>query len=83
MQQLQLGLYASREADHRANQDQSRQAVSWREERAALLDRAALLEDRLAAGSASAAAAAKAVPRGCLCLPAPDVACALAEWRVT
>ena len=72
-----LALDTCREAEERSIQDQSKQAVCWREERAALLDRVALLEDSLAASSASAAAAAEADPTGCPAFPAADLACVL------
>ncbi|CAL5224362.1 g7036 [Coccomyxa viridis] len=58
-------LCQAREATTRSQQGQSDQAEAWREERDALLDRAASLEDSLAASSAFAAAAAEAAPQGC------------------
>ncbi len=63
-QQALINLHACREVQRQSQQGQSDQAEAWREERDALLDRVASLEDSLAASSASAAAAAEAAPTG-------------------
>jgi len=53
-----------RDTEERCHHSHSDQSEAWTEERAALLDRVALLEDSLAASQASATAAAESIPRG-------------------
>ena len=60
-----MGSHDCREIEDRCHQSHSDQSEAWTEEKAALLDRVALLEDSLASSQASAAAAAaESVPRG-------------------